>query len=1833
MAKQTAPTQAEIEQLSPEDQASYKKLLAASKGFYTLGEDGKKTAIEEDPSYKPLMGQASKAVRALMGRHKEVAASAIESEIKRNRDNPDRDKRRSAGKAIDTGAAVVESELEQLGTERELRKVARNKKKFMKDFPTSTDIADVKQRVVLASQGREKVTDSDGITRVVGGTNRTVTTDVPVRKGAKKTKKVTSKVPTGEAGKESPVLPIEANIRKNNSKFQDAQILAEDLGVNSSLDNTIPLIQKGTGFIPSKSFAKRMGIDTSSYKPDQYGRIGSGGRRPTNREYVSSILYAEGWGDTPDEELTPTNMQDAPELNEEDVPVSQRSDNPASIAYGLSTFDTDRGATATGGTSDLETQLNESKEKVETQIEKEALIGQSILTDIIKRAESSGRTGSNSSGILARQFLDATALSNYVAQGAESILPQTANPVSEALSNQSQQLTPEQLAISEKELNKVAPEDRERIRRAGALSAQFDLNELRLRQGERDRGDAQPVFKDRTFFLRKGALKNKLVPDIDTETGKQKINPTTGKKMYKKGITQEVMTSDVKKGKTETYDSLPPNSVLTGNATDGNNPVEEAIVNAEAASDNQLLDVNRGKVKYFDKNNPTLTAAKVLEAEDYLQELNSTDRTGFSEDDHNDLDAQISDAEFNLNKTTSGRKKGIGSLGLRQGMSRRIGRTETDIGLDPDALAKIRERELEAAPDGSGPPTEAEPEGSTPQRTELLTRGKGKSKRLIIRRPKSFVTGENNTILEEMNHDAYERSMQVPKAYTQGTDYRVGLGNRGLADAGSEALPAGVKAQLGTMVTNVADPMDDVLNFNYSTKVDEDGNLTEPGVLRQMKPTRTAITATGKTTQEVGQDIIKNNPQSVGLAAIAAASVEPAARQRMLQRANGWTPPLLSNSQFYAKRVAAGKMSKEQEEDANFADEYDVIAHKEEGERLLHHVNALNERRPQVEQALSDHARLESVRTEAEDDMQRMLNSDDPLTQHPNAINKKTGLINPNFSKLGVLPSNATAEERKAYGKVKTQHTIAIKKAGQQAMRKHIDDLGSKAGLKTDVQGNVVLDTEGVPVPLNLEDSMNDEVDNETRLHVLNTLYMHKVNPLSSAPTHFARKQEAFSKIVTKPVGTPETHPNNFVSAEQLASHKADLESRKLNRDSISGQIGRAREMGDIRENADYDAAKDEQGQNEGKIAFLEDHIEKIENNPSEFEGHYLNPTGVTTASFVDHPTEGVMQQGKPKPEAIYDPKTGKMITRIRGSGPTPRGFYGRNSIPKKVPVLQQKQMPVFETPPSEETVEEPVFKTHKIDHHNIKGDLIYASTSFLRDEKGVPDKDGNFPKIPELGPDGNQLTRTVPKTPGTLARHPETGEVLTTSAGEGPEIYARTAENAKSLGAKIDTSIRDNIYNPQTGEGEFINVSEGLEPVSTKLSDSERRAIADKRNLATKKSDNKTPMFEVEDLIHMALNGTGKFTPVTPSARVSGLANAQVEELRIHGDNLEKRNPVPEGTPTDREYGDVTHVGDDTSERRSQFVIPESTVDRMALAKKMGINQSIVTSSSLSKQKTQGSDYNVKNPTKVAIMRGRLARQNAPQFADYTGGRTPPVPSTTGEQHYPKPETFFEKDRVSAPAPNASPNAYGVVPEQHKAAMERNLAEQTASQQRIASGKTRQEVGQDIIKNNPQSVGLAAIAAASVPNGVPLTRVTQAHQFAPQIMQGLASVLGAGFGGAPLDLELNKPEPTMSSVSGIPKSGMSRTRMSKTMDDGYVVGKSGEAGRKIIANPDYKPTEDEVGEMVHSTTDEGPVTNLRELGRQRKEHEKLTADKNSAISTVAGQLLRSRATGATIGN
>jgi transcription elongation factor GreA len=63
----------------------------------------------------------------------------------------------------------------------------------------------------------------------------------------------------------------------------------------------------------------------------------------------------------------------------------------------------------------------------------------------------------------------------------------------------------------------------------------------------------------------------------------------------------------------------------------------------------------------------------------------------------------------------------------------------------------------------------------------------------------------------------------------------------------------------------------------------------------------------------------------------------------------------------------------------------------------------------------------------------------------------------------------------------------------------------------------------------------------------------------------------------------------NYLSQETLDSLKAELSQLKtVGRSEIAHQISEAREKGDLKENAEYDAAKEAQGHLEAKISQLE---------------------------------------------------------------------------------------------------------------------------------------------------------------------------------------------------------------------------------------------------------------------------------------------------------------------------------------------------------------------------------------------------------------------------------------------------------------------------------------------------------------------------------------------------------------------------------------------------------------------------------------------------------------------
>ncbi|NDH37310.1 MAG: transcription elongation factor GreA, partial [Acidimicrobiia bacterium] len=71
------------------------------------------------------------------------------------------------------------------------------------------------------------------------------------------------------------------------------------------------------------------------------------------------------------------------------------------------------------------------------------------------------------------------------------------------------------------------------------------------------------------------------------------------------------------------------------------------------------------------------------------------------------------------------------------------------------------------------------------------------------------------------------------------------------------------------------------------------------------------------------------------------------------------------------------------------------------------------------------------------------------------------------------------------------------------------------------------------------------------------------------------------------------THRLSRSAFERLQAEHLDLTTR--GRIEVAQKIQRAREMGDLKENGDYHAAKDEQGHMEGRIRQLESMLENAE--------------------------------------------------------------------------------------------------------------------------------------------------------------------------------------------------------------------------------------------------------------------------------------------------------------------------------------------------------------------------------------------------------------------------------------------------------------------------------------------------------------------------------------------------------------------------------------------------------------------------------------------------------------
>ena len=68
-----------------------------------------------------------------------------------------------------------------------------------------------------------------------------------------------------------------------------------------------------------------------------------------------------------------------------------------------------------------------------------------------------------------------------------------------------------------------------------------------------------------------------------------------------------------------------------------------------------------------------------------------------------------------------------------------------------------------------------------------------------------------------------------------------------------------------------------------------------------------------------------------------------------------------------------------------------------------------------------------------------------------------------------------------------------------------------------------------------------------------------------------------------------------FVTADELAQLKQKLKDREAQRPVLSQRIAEARAMGDLKENAEYHAARDDQGLNEAEIRRLQERLAHVQ--------------------------------------------------------------------------------------------------------------------------------------------------------------------------------------------------------------------------------------------------------------------------------------------------------------------------------------------------------------------------------------------------------------------------------------------------------------------------------------------------------------------------------------------------------------------------------------------------------------------------------------------------------------
>lgn len=136
-----------------------------------------------------------------------------------------------------------------------------------------------------------------------------------------------------------------------------------------------------------------------------------------------------------------------------------------------------------------------------------------------------------------------------------------------------------------------------------------------------------------------------------------------------------------------------------------------------------------------------------------------------------------------------------------------------------------------------------------------------------------------------------------------------------------------------------------------------------------------------------------------------------------------------------------------------------------------------------------------------------------------------------------------------------------------------------------------------------------------------------------------------------------------YITAEGLARIKKELEDIKIKKREVAERINRAKELGDLSENAEYQDAKEEMAFVSGRLIELEDYLNRaviIERRGSETVSVGCSVTikkGTKEKTFVivgpneANPLAGRISNETPLAQSLLGKRVGELVTVTTPSG------------------------------------------------------------------------------------------------------------------------------------------------------------------------------------------------------------------------------------------------------------------------------------------------------------------------------------------------------------------------------------------------------------------------------------------------------------------------------------------------------------------------------------------------------------------------------------------------------